>query len=97
MAHAGAQDQSDVEEAFGAAVEALGSGKLALLAKDQISIADLDLALGKLEELELLAKSRLLKACIASIGRDQRITAVEVELLRAFAGVLDCPIPPGMA
>ena len=97
MAHAGAQDQSDVEEAFGAAVEALGSGKLALLAKDQISIADLDLALGKLEELELLAKYRLLKACIASIGRDQRITAVEVELLRAFAGVLDCPIPPGMA
>ena len=97
MAHAGAQDQSDVEEAFGAAVEALGSGKLALLAKDQISIADLDLALGKLEELELLAKSRLLKACVASIGRDRRVTAVEVELLRAFAGVLDCPIPPGMA
>jgi Zn-dependent protease with chaperone function len=97
MAHAGAQDQSGVEEAFGAAVEALGSGKLTVLAKDQINIADLDLALGKLEELELLAKSRLLKACVASIGRDRRVTAVEVELLRAFAGVLDCPVPPGMA
>jgi len=97
MAHAGAQDQSDVEEAFGASVQALESGGLALLAKDQISIADLDLALEKLEKLKPLAKSRLLKACVAGIGRDQRVTAVEVELLRAFAGVLDCPVPPGMA
>ena len=97
MAHAGAQNQSGREEAFGAAVEALGSSGLALLAKDQISVSDLDLALGKLEKLKPLAKSRLLKACVASIGHDQRVSAVEVELLRAFAGVLDCPMPSGTA
>ncbi|MFY9329545.1 MAG: hypothetical protein WAO76_16235, partial [Georgfuchsia sp.] len=68
----------------------------ALLANDQIKIADLDLALGKLNELKPLAKSRLLKACVASIWHDQRASAVEMELLRAFAGALDCPMQPGM-
>ena len=97
MAHAGAQDQSDREEAFGAAAATLEAGGLALLAKNQIRVSDLDLALAKLEELKPLAKSRLLKACVASIGHDQRVSPVEVELLRAFAGVLDCPMPPGMA
>ncbi|MBE0627920.1 MAG: M48 family metallopeptidase [Burkholderiales bacterium] len=97
MAHAGAQDQSGAQEAFAAAVAALGSGGLTLLAKDQIRILDLDRTLAKLEQLKPLAKSKLLKACVASIWRDQKITAVELELFRAFAGVLDCPMPPGMA
>lgn len=97
MAHAGAQDQSGMEKAFGAAAAALESSGLALLAKNQIRISDLDLALEKLEKLQPLAKSRLLKACVTSIGHDQRVSAVEVELLRAFAGVLDCPMPSGTA
>lgn len=97
MAHAGAQDQSGMEEAFGAAAEALESSGLALLAKNQIRISDLDLALEKLEKLKPLAKSRLLKACVASIGHDQKVSAVEVELLHAFAGVLDCPMPSATA
>ncbi len=97
MAHAGAEDQSEVEGAFGASVQALESSGLVLLAKDQIRIVDLDLALGKLHELKPMAKSRLLQACVANIWHDQRASAVEVELLRAFAGVLDCPVPPVMA
>ena len=97
MARAGAQDQSEVEGAFGASVQALESSGLALLAKDQIRIADLDRALGKLDQLKPLAKYRLLKACVASIWHDQRATAVEVELFRAFAAVLDCPVPLGTA
>ncbi len=97
MAHAGAQDQRATEAAFGAAAEALGSSGPALLAKDQITTSDLDLALGKLEQLKPLAKSKLLKACVASVWRDQKVTAVELELFRAFAGVLDCPVPPVMA
>ena len=97
MARAGAQDQSEVEGAFGASVQALESSGLALLAKDQIRIADLDRALGKLDQLKPLAKYRLLKACVASIWHDQRATAVEVELFRVFAAVLDCPVPLGTA
>ncbi|MBI4195632.1 MAG: M48 family metallopeptidase, partial [Betaproteobacteria bacterium] len=97
MAQAGAQNQSGMEEAFAAAAQTLESSGLALLAKNQIRISDLDLALEKLEKLKPLAKSRLLKACVASIAHDQRASAVELELLRAFAGVLDCPMPPWMA
>ena len=96
MAHVGAQDQSGTEKAFAAAVETLGAGELAMLAKDQIRISDLDAALEKLDQLKPLAKSRLLKACVASIWRDQKVTTVELEVFRAFASVLDCPIPLGM-
>jgi Zn-dependent protease with chaperone function len=95
-AHAGAEKQSDIEEAFAAAAQALELSGLALLAREQIKVSDLDLALRKLEQLQPLAKSRLLKACAAGIWHDQRATAVEVELFRAFAGVLDCPVPPAI-
>ena len=94
LAHAGARNQSGAESAFAAAAGALESGGLALLAKNQIRVADLDPALGKLAQLAPLAKSRLLKACAASIAHDRRASTTEVELLRAFADVLDCPMPP---
>jgi hypothetical protein len=97
MAHAGANDQRAVEDAFGAAAESLGSSGLVLLAKNKIEVSDLDVAFEKLDQLKPLAKSRLLRACVVSIGHDQTIAAAEVELLRAFAGVLDCPMPSGMA
>ena len=96
MANAGHQNQNDAEKAFMAAAQALGLSGLELLAKEEVSLSELDLALGKLAELKPLAKPRLLKACVASIVRDQRVSPVEVELLRAFAGALDCPIPPGI-
>jgi hypothetical protein len=93
LAHGSAQDQNDVKEAFGAAVNALGSGGRTLLAKVQNSIAGLDPALETLEKLKPVAQSRLLKACVASIGRDQRFAAaVKVELLRAFAGANKVPV-----
>lgn len=97
MAHAGAENQSEVEGAFRASVQALESSGLELLAKNEIRIVDLDSALGKLKELKPPAKSRLLKACVTSIWHDQRASAVELELLRAFAGALDCPMPPETA
>jgi len=97
MAHAGGQNQSDTEGAFAAAAEVLGSSGLTLLPEDRIRVPDLDLALRKLEQLKPMAKSRLLQACIASIQYDRKATAVEADVLRAFAGALDCPMPPGMA
>jgi len=97
MAHAGATHQSDAQAAFAASVQALESSGLALVAQDQITVADLDRALVKLNELKPLAKSQLLKACVAGIWHDLRAAPAEVELLRAFAGVLDCPMPPETA
>ena len=94
LAHAGAHSPGGAKAAFAAAAQELEASGMALLAENQIRYSDLDPALDKLEELKPLAKSRLLKACAASIAHDESASAVEVELLRAFAGALDCPIPP---
>lgn len=94
MAHAGRQDQSTVEEAFNAATQTLGFSGLKLVTKSEISLSDLDRSLQKLAKLRPLAKPQLLKACTASVVHDQKISPVEVELLRAFSDVLDCPMPP---
>jgi len=93
MAYAGQQNQGDVEKAFDSAVQTLELNGLALLAKNEIGLSGLDLALEKLARLKPLAKPRFLKACVASIVHDQRVSPVEVELLRAFSDVLDCPMP----
>jgi Zn-dependent protease with chaperone function len=97
MAHAGAVDQNSAQRAFDASAPMLAPTGLTLLAKDKIKIADLDLVFGKLDLLAPTVKSRLLTACVTCIWYDQKATPKEMELLRAFASVLDCPIPPGMA
>jgi Zn-dependent protease with chaperone function len=97
MAHAGATDQHGAQRAFDASAGHLASTELTLLAKHQIRIAELDLVFGKLDLLAPTAKSRLLTACVISIWHDQRAMPAEVELLRAFASVMDCPMPPGVA
>ena len=94
MAYAGHQDQNNIEEAFSAATKTLKFSGLQLVAKNEISLSDLDRSLQKLAKLKPLAKPQLLKACAASVVHDQKISPVEVELLRAFSDVLDCPMPP---
>ena len=94
MAYAGQQDRNAIEEAFSAATKLLEISGLQLVAKNEISLSRLDHSLEKLEKLKPLAKPQLLKACAASVLHDQRISSVEVELLRAFSDVLGCPMPP---
>ncbi|MCW5641467.1 MAG: M48 family metallopeptidase [Rhodoferax sp.] len=97
IAYAGAADQGSAQRAFDTSAQSLDVKGLALLSKNQIRFADLDQALGKLDRLAPEAKSQFLKACVTSTWHDQRATPAEVELLRAFASVLDCPMPAGMA
>ncbi len=94
MAYAGQQNQSDAEKAFDSAAQALELSELALRARSEIRLSGVDAALEKVAGLKPLAKLQLLKACVASIMHDQRVSPVEVELLRAFSDVLDCPMPP---
>jgi hypothetical protein len=96
VAHAGAVGRNSAQAAFDASARGLASSGLTLLANDQITSADLDKALANLDLLAPAAKSRLLKACAISIWHDQKATPAELELLRAFASVLNCPMPPGM-
>jgi len=94
MAYAGQQNKNEIEDAFSAATKMLEIGGLQLVSKDKISLSDLDFAMQELEKMKPLLKLQLLKACVASIVRDQKISPVEVELLRAFSDVLGCPVPP---
>ncbi len=94
IAQAGTENQSDMKQWFAAASQSLALSELALQTKDRIKTSDLDLAVSRLEQLRPLAKSQFLKACAAGIKRDQKVSELEVELLRAFANVLNCPMPP---
>ncbi len=96
MAYASDQDQNEIEAAFSAAVKPLKIRGLQLVAKNEISLSDLDRALQKLAKLKPLDKPQLLVACATCVAHDEIISPVEVELLRAFADVLDCPMPPIM-
>jgi len=56
-----------------------------------------DLVEGALYELKLLAPLRkplFIKACVAVVRADDRLTVAEGELLRAVCGALDTPLPP---
>ena len=94
MAHASHQDQKKIEEAFSAATETLKFSGLKLLAVNEINLSDLDRSLQEISRLKPLAKLQLLKASAASVVHDRKISPVEFELLRAFSGALDCPMPP---
>ncbi|HEY7771909.1 MAG TPA: M48 family metallopeptidase [Marinagarivorans sp.] len=60
---------------------------------ESVSIKKLDNALQTLAQLKPLSKPALLKALVACIKGDGKITDDEMTLLRMVALVLDCPVP----
>ena len=57
----------------------------------------LDSALGRLALLRPKQKQRVLGGVLACIRHDQQITTAEMELFRAIAATLGCPMPLGSA
>jgi hypothetical protein len=94
MAHAGHEDPNDARAAFNAAASSLQLEGLQMVEQDKISFSVLDHALARLTLLKPLVKPQLLKACAISVIQDGKISPVEVELIRTFSDVLDCPMPP---
>ena len=68
-----------------------------LLERSAINLQQFDAALDTLNALYPLKKPELLKACAKVIALDGRVTAIESELFRAIAEILDCPMPPLLA
>ncbi len=93
LAHSGRQEGISAEQAFTLGAEALDM-KLSLLPVEKIDFKGLNKALGSLVALKPLQKPLLLKACAACITADGKVAALEVELLRAIAATIDCPMPP---
>jgi len=98
MAEAGAEKGEaglqQAQQSFAVATKTLGLHRLQLVRRDEYELADLSRALQVLCRLQPLQKPRLLKALCACVTHDGEIKPVEVELIRAIALNLDCPMPP---
>jgi uncharacterized heparinase superfamily protein len=82
--------------AFRAGCAALGGDARREPAPPLDSMRDLlrlDAALARLERLAPRAKRRVLEAALATIRHDKRIGSEELELFRAIAATLGCPLP----
>lgn len=79
--------------AITAAEQQLGAISLQKEVNRSFSIATLESAMKQLEQLRPLDKPALLKALAAAIESDGKVTEEEVELFRAIADCLDCPVP----
>jgi hypothetical protein len=80
------------EAAFRAGREVTFPGNTALY--EPRPVADLDSAWPALNELDPPGKEQLIRAVVAVIGADLRLTVDESELLRTVCALLHCPLPP---
>ncbi|MEQ1579681.1 MAG: M48 family metallopeptidase [Steroidobacteraceae bacterium] len=87
-----------------AARRAYEAGMHHLLPRDRPSfrvpdgwLQPLDIALGKLDELQPAAKEQLVEALVKTIANDLKLTTAEAELLRTVCAALHCPLPPLLA
>jgi Zn-dependent protease with chaperone function/uncharacterized tellurite resistance protein B-like protein len=97
MARAGAAGEQEAELAFTQACRELGVDGVRLKPASEARLEAFEDALGRLNLLKPLQKPRLLKSLVRCIEHDGRIEALEAELLRAVADILDCPMPPLLA
>ena len=83
---------TEVSHAKGQAI--LGFALPALLTLGELTAARMQQALERLRHLAPFQKPRLLKACVETAAADGPFRLAEMELVRAVAATLDCPIPP---
>ena len=96
LAYGGQSDEAEVRFAFDkgmAQVERSGS----VLGKADCSLARFDAALKTLAEASPTLKRQILRACVACVAADGKVTPRETELLHAVAANLGVPIPPIVA
>jgi Zn-dependent protease with chaperone function len=86
----------EASSAFLAAVDIIDDPKteFVLIEQSECTWEKLDAALDKLNEGSSLVKKQILSAALTCMMFDREITVEEVELFRAMASTLDCPVPP---
>ncbi len=93
LTHSTVQNELPADEAFSAGAKSLNF-PISLIDLSKINFDILNDALDQLAALKPLQKPALLKACVSCISADGKLQAIEVELLRAIAATVDCPLPP---
>ncbi|MDE0888092.1 MAG: M48 family metallopeptidase [Phycisphaerales bacterium] len=94
IAWGGARDDNQALAAFQAGARHMNLGDLDFPDRSDCSVTVLDQALDRLKRLRWKDRSILLDAAVDAICADGQATIGEVELLRALASTLDCPMPP---
>jgi len=99
LARKGHDDESMARDAFQSATGKIAAPKASfqLLEKEHCTWENLDAALDKLNEGSFKIKKWVLGAALACLMHDREITVDEVELFRAIADTLGCPVPPWVA
>jgi len=86
----------DAQEAFSRAVEEIPDNRVqvALLPEAACGWEQLDAVLDKIAGASFYIKKWVLASALVCLMHDRDITVEEVELFRAIADSLDCPVPP---
>ena len=92
VAGSGADQPDQAIASFEQAKQLLGLPRLQYQATTDLN--ELSRAVAVLNRLKPLLKPRLLKALCAAVTHDGEVRSIEVELVRAIADGLDCPMPP---
>mgnify|MGYP003673434402 CR=1 FL=1 len=94
VVRAGHQEGLTDQEVFAKAMAKLELPEAPMPDKEAFSIDSINNALEALQGLRPLKKRAFLKACAVAIAADGVAHALELELFRAIAATLDCPLPP---
>ncbi|SDZ93283.1 M48 family metallopeptidase [Microbulbifer marinus] len=94
VAHAGHAEYLPAKRAYESGLKALQLDITPLPTATDITLQRLDKAIAIAGTIRPLRKPALLKAIAATMSHDGVIEAEEIELLRAIADSLDCPMPP---
>ncbi|HEX7091861.1 MAG TPA: M48 family metallopeptidase [Longimicrobiales bacterium] len=99
LAYAGARDDPEAEASYTEAARSLPAEARVpgIRGRDEAGLAAVDRALERLARGSPGVRRRVLLACSRAIVRDRVVTMEEVELFRAVAEALDCPVPPSLA
>jgi len=93
LAHAGGGGDKAVRAAFDRGAQAAALESLTLQQWDRTIFTRLDKAIDALDRLSAKSKARLVRGLAETAAADGKIIPRELELLRAMATTLDCPMP----
>lgn len=92
--HAGRLQDASEQEIYLQALRSLGAKDMPMPSREAMSITQINTALDALAHMRPIEKPKFLKACATAIAADGKATAQELEVFRAIAATLECPLPP---
>lgn len=96
LAQCGAPSRRSADEAFRAGLAEFGKRAegMELLPGPDCTPDGIDAAFDHVAQASPFVKKQILKACVAVVNADEKLTIEEAELLQAISNNLDCPMPP---